>query len=518
VIRFAQEPATGFKLLKVLVTKSRKKVINKEILARLEQIFRDTCIQDEKSDVRSRAARALGKIGTESAATVLLQALNHKDSKVRAWAAWALAQIGTPAVVTRLRGALNHQASHVRIWATWALGEIGSPAAVARLIGALKHKDSQVRWRAASALGKIGGEAVVNDLLQALNDSDYYVQGKVASALGKLGTEAAVPRLLQALNNTEFYVRGTATEALKQIGTEAVVSGLLQVLNNKDSDVSRRGVWILGQIRSEAAVRGLLQALNNKDSSVRKKAASALWEIGSEEGRVELLQARTDKGFFFDQSSAIVVRKNATDMAGAELVQAYVGLDSSPHKKQLTPESNKLPTIFITSCAEASEHILCKIRGPLIKHLISIGSPGVDPPQGYSQVPHRLRLEFDDIDAPDDDPDYVLATSEDIRKVIDFVPLISQDGGNILIHCQAGISRSCAVALTVCAVLLGAGKEEEALAMVLAARPQAEPNRWIVELADEALGREGKLVEVVQQHHELLLAAYKSGEEDWDFL
>jgi predicted protein tyrosine phosphatase len=53
-------------------------------------------------------------------------------------------------------------------------------------------------------------------------------------------------------------------------------------------------------------------------------------------------------------------------------------------------------------------------------------------------------------------------------------------------------------------VLLGAGKEEEALAHVLAARPQAVPNRWIVELADEALGREGKLVEVVQCFHDSL--------------
>lgn len=42
--------------------------------------------------------------------------------------------------------------------------------------------------------------------------------------------------------------------------------------------------------------------------------------------------------------------------------------------------------------------------------------------------------------------------------------------------------------------------EEEALAYVLAARPQAIPNRWIVELADEALGREGKLVKVAQNY------------------
>lgn len=49
-------------------------------------------------------------------------------------------------------------------------------------------------------------------------------------------------------------------------------------------------------------------------------------------------------------------------------------------------------------------------------------------------------------------------------------------------------------------MLLGAGKELEPLAMQLEARPQAVLNSWIVELADEALGRDGKLVKVSQSH------------------
>jgi hypothetical protein len=39
-----------------------------------------------------------------------------------------------------------------------------------------------------------------------------------------------------------------------------------------------------------------------------------------------------------------------------------------------------------------------------------------------------------------------------------------------------------------------------------------------VELADEALGREGKLVEVVRQHHELLFLFEDYSSDDWDFL
>jgi len=160
--------------------------------------------------------------------------------------------------------------------------------------------------------------------------------------------------------------------------------------------------------------------------------------------------------------------------------------------------ANNLPKIWIASYSEASQ-LLTSETGEAIAHIISIGEPGSTPPAGYTQVPHRLRLEFDDIVV------FVLPTSEHIRQVIDFVPIISQEGGDVLIHCQAGISRSAAIALTIYAILLGAGQEEEALSLVLKNRPQAVPNIWIAQLADEALGRNGKLAQVAQMH------------EDWYF-
>jgi predicted protein tyrosine phosphatase len=167
--------------------------------------------------------------------------------------------------------------------------------------------------------------------------------------------------------------------------------------------------------------------------------------------------------------------------------------------------ANNLPKIWIASYSEASQ-LLTSETGDAIAHIISIGEPGSTPPAGYTQVPHRLRLEFDDIVAlNEDEPDYVLATSEHIHQVIDFVPIISQEGGDVLIHCQAGISRSAAIALTIYAILLGVGQEEEALSLVLENRPQAVPNIWIAQLADEALGRNGKLAQVAQMH------------EDWYF-
>ena len=41
----------------------------------------------------------------------------------------------------------------------------------------------------------------------------------------------------------------------------------------------------------------------------------------------------------------------------------------------------------------------------------------------------------------------------------------------------------------------------DALTVVLAARPQAVPNRRMVRLADEILGRDGRMIAVIEAHH-----------------
>ena len=67
----------------------------------------------------------------------------------------------------------------------------------------------------------------------------------------------------------------------------------------------------------------------------------------------------------------------------------------------------------------------------------------------------------------------------------------------ILIHCEAGISRSTATALIMYACWLGPGREREAMERVRKQRPTAVPNRRMVRLADALLGREGRLIDAL---------------------
>ena len=150
-------------------------------------------MHDSNTGVRSGAAIALGRIGTEArqAIPVLIKALNDSNSDVRQRAAGALGSIGPEA-----------------------------KQAIPVLIKDLNDSNSDVRQHAAGALGRIGPEAkqAIPDLIQVFSDSrDIITRLYAAYALGNIGPEArqAVPVLIEFLNDTD--VREHAVEALEKI-------------------------------------------------------------------------------------------------------------------------------------------------------------------------------------------------------------------------------------------------------------------------------------------------------------
>jgi predicted protein tyrosine phosphatase len=155
------------------------------------------------------------------------------------------------------------------------------------------------------------------------------------------------------------------------------------------------------------------------------------------------------------------------------------------------------PTIVVLPRHKASKYLMSESRRRLVTCVVSIGEPGEKVPAGYGRVPRRLRLEFADIDW--EGAGQLPATAHDIRRLIEFAGVVRAAGGTTLVHCEAGISRSTAAAYILHAVLLGTGQEREALQATLAAVPDGRPNRWMVRLADEALGSDGRLVQALEE-------------------
>ena len=140
-----------------------------------------------------------------------------------------------------------------------------------------------------------------------------------------------------------------------------------------------------------------------------------------------------------------------------------------------------------------------------ITHLISIGDVDHKAPyiKHWAKRPTVFRFEFDDISNEKADPSkHQLVRTKDVEKMIQIGHMIKQDSDagtqiNLLVHCMAGISRSTATAFVILNVILGEGREKDCIQMVYNARPIACPNYLVTKLADQALGRNGKMSEVV---------------------
>jgi HEAT repeat protein len=121
-------------------------------------------LQDPSAETRYHAARALARIGPDSAPAVpvLTSALRDPDWEVRMEAAWALAAIGPAAAPAEpaLLAALRDPDPQVRASAAWGVAGVASKAsAVSALRQALADEDRQAREAAAGALARLEGRA-----------------------------------------------------------------------------------------------------------------------------------------------------------------------------------------------------------------------------------------------------------------------------------------------------------------------------------------------------------------------
>jgi len=149
-----------------------------------------------------------------------------------------------------------------------------------------------------------------------------------------------------------------------------------------------------------------------------------------------------------------------------------------------------MPLILITPLSAVPGAL--KSHAP--SHMVTLLSEAymIDTPAGFAPERH-LRLSVHDIEDPHGD-------QAPARAHLD--RLIAFGRGwdaraPMLVHCWAGVSRSTASAYTILCDRTGPGAEHEIAQRLRERAPHAQPNRLIVRLADEALGRGGAMVRAV---------------------
>lgn len=148
-------------------------------------------------------------------------------------------------------------------------------------------------------------------------------------------------------------------------------------------------------------------------------------------------------------------------------------------------------TIIVSGLAEVPALIVR--RRP--SHLVTLLDPAsmIETPEGLAADRH-LKLAVNDIAEPTEGlvpPDETI-----VQRLLTFGRTWDETHP-MLIHCWAGISRSTASAFAL-ACERSPDADEQAIALAMrAAAPHASPNRRIVALADDMMGRRGRMVDAV---------------------
>jgi predicted protein tyrosine phosphatase len=140
-----------------------------------------------------------------------------------------------------------------------------------------------------------------------------------------------------------------------------------------------------------------------------------------------------------------------------------------------------------------------------VTHVLSILDPGHPEPEDFAAYgPHkRLTLRFDDIISPA--PGMMLPERHHIEALLEFgkgLAAATDDPLNhLLVHCHAGISRSTASMTILLAEARPDADEDSLFAHIREIRSQAWPNSRMIGLADDVLGRDGRLVAALGRHY-----------------
>jgi predicted protein tyrosine phosphatase len=151
-----------------------------------------------------------------------------------------------------------------------------------------------------------------------------------------------------------------------------------------------------------------------------------------------------------------------------------------------------MPTLHV--CPLSRLHETIAAIGP--SHMVSLMGVGATIERPAFIAPDRhLFIGVSDIVEPMDG--YVLAGSEHMEQLLGFVRTWDRKSP-LLFHCWAGISRSTAAAY-IAACALAPERDEMELARALReAAPSATPNAHFLALADDLLGRQGRMVDAIR--------------------
>jgi len=234
---------------------------------------------DENAEVRSAAARSLGRIKDSRAVPGLIGALKDRDAKVRESAAEALAEFEDPRAITPLADLLTDPSSDVKKSALEALSHFDTNLPSAAIVRLLNDPDEDVRHNAAHLVGKMRDRSATGALAKLIADPNADVRQAAIQAIAELGDPAAVAALIPALSDPDPDVREEALGAIDDLKAPIAAETLIAMMRDRDADVRERAAQLAGDRSLVAAVPALRRLLDDPNADVRERAVESLGDI-----------------------------------------------------------------------------------------------------------------------------------------------------------------------------------------------------------------------------------------------
>ena len=132
-----------------------------------------------------------------------------------------------------------------------------------------------------------------------------------------------------------------------------------------------------------------------------------------------------------------------------------------------------------------------------VTHVLSILDPDREEPKEFEKYVRHVRTTLRFHDELEDRPGVELPQPWHVATILAFGRDHVDDLGHLLVHCHAGMSRSTAAMAMIMAQAEPETDEDAIFTRLSAIRSIAWPNLRMIEFADEALGRNGRMVAAV---------------------
>jgi HEAT repeat protein len=234
-------------------------------------------LADAHLPVRTAACLALGRMGLDAAAPLLLERLRNGEPPERSAAAQGLARL-SPDVLGELDGCLEQSAAEpVVVEALGVLARTPVTALDPRVLALTESRSAGVRLAALRAASRIPGSRAEIALLRALADRHMPIQAEALDLLVRRGGEKSVTTLV-AMLGTADSLRFHVIRALGQCRAQAAAVRLRDLFPQCGPHEQLQIVSSLLRISPAWLPEFLLLRLESPDLDMRRAAAQGLAE------------------------------------------------------------------------------------------------------------------------------------------------------------------------------------------------------------------------------------------------